>query len=222
MKKNLLSLVVIAAVASASISITGCTKDTYEQASAAKSEAQSLQTKMQELTSQISTTSNSLNTLVANTETDPTEHYKAFVAAIDKFNSLDKSVENGVTSFLGSVQKNFDLRRANLSAIADSTLRKKTQSQLDDDTKNIKSITDTFEEARQALAAYQNNLTDANNYLKAANLNSAGLKGAQSFAKKTTSLGKDAISELEDVIKAVNKAIDALAPSDAQPAAATK
>ncbi len=222
MKKTFLSLAFFSMATVAAVHTTGCTKDAYEQAGTVKNDAQNLQTKMQELTTQINTTSVSLSNLVQDTETDPTNRYKTFTAAMDKFASLDKSVESGMASFLASVQKNFDLRRANLAAIADSTLRKKTQSQLDDDTNNIKSITDAFEKARQALTAYQNNLTDANNYLQAANLNSAGLKGAQSFAKKTTSLGKDAASELDSVIKSVSKAIDALVPSDTQPSASAK
>ena len=217
MKKNLLSLAFAATAMAASIYTTGCTQDTYQQASAAKNEAQNLQSKMQELSNQIAVTSESLSTLVKNTETDPTDRYKAFVSASDKFNSLDKSVENGVSSFLGSIQKNFDLRRASLSAIADSTLRKKTQSQLDSDTQKIKNVTDSFEEARQSLTAYQQNLTDANNYLKASNLNPTGLKGAQGFAKSTASLGEDAIKELKDVIAVITKAAEAIAPSDVQP-----
>ncbi len=221
MKTKLLALLLLAALPATPVFFSGCAQAGYEKTIETKNDVLVLKSSLTDLNAQIGTTSNLLTALVSDTKTAPDQRYKDFAAAVDKTVSLDAQARSAAETVQESARATVEQRRGEGDKISDADLRSQMQKQLSEYAKRFDKIKEVTNTASSSVREYVTKITDLKTAL-GADLSPDSLASKQSFAKDAVSVGKDAVENVQNLLKLINEAAAQTAPASVLPATVTQ
>lgn len=220
MKTKLLALLLLAALPATPVFFSGCAQTGYEKTVETKNDVLNLKTALTDLNAQIGTTNGLLTALVSDTKTAPEQRYKDFAAAVDKTVSLDEQARSAAETVQTSARETVEQRRGAGDKITDADLRSQMQKQLAEYAKRFDKMKEVTTSASASVKEYVTKITDLKTAL-GADLSPDSLSSKQSFAKDAVSVGKDAVKDVEKLLKLVNETAAVTAPAAVLPATVT-